>query len=44
MLKHLKTPEENKKWLEVYTTMKSRYFLGLVMGALAAIPIAGVFC
>ena len=44
MLNHLKTPEENKKWLEVYKTMKSRYFIGLVLGALAAVPIASIFC
>lgn len=44
MLNHLKTPEENKKWLEVYKTMKKRYFLGFVLGSLAAIPIVNTFC
>lgn len=44
MLNHLKTPEQNKKWLEVYQTMKMRYLLGFLLGALAAIPVAGIFC
>lgn len=44
MLNHLKTPEENKAWLEVYNTMKSRYYIGLLLGALAAIPIGNSFC
>lgn len=44
MLNHLKTPEENKKWLEVYKTMKTRYFIGLVLGLLAAIPVANIYC
>ena len=44
MLRHLKTQEENKAWLEVYNTMKSRYLTGLILGALAAIPIGNSFC
>lgn len=44
MLNHLKTPEENKKWLEIYKTMKSRYFIGFVLGMLATIPLARTFC
>lgn len=44
MLNYLKTPEENKKWLEVYKTMKQRYFVGFLLGALAAIPIANILC
>lgn len=44
MLNHLKTEEENKAWLEVYKTMKQRYFVGLVLGALAAIPISYALC
>lgn len=44
MLNHLKTEQENKKWLQVYKTMQSRYFIGLVLGALAAIPIAHIMC
>jgi uncharacterized protein YacL len=44
MLNHLKTPEENKAWLEVYKTMKFRYFLGFLLGALAAIPLANIMC
>lgn len=44
MLNHLKTAEENVAWLEVYKTMKSRYFIGFVLGALAAIPLAQSFC
>lgn len=44
MLNHLKTEEENKAWLEVYKTMKQRYFLGIVLGALAAVPLAYAMC
>lgn len=44
MLNHLKSEEENKAWLEVYKTMKFRYFVGLLMGALAAIPLANIMC
>jgi uncharacterized protein YacL len=44
MLNHLKTQEQNKKWLEVYKTMKQRYFLGFLFGALAAVPLANAFC
>lgn len=32
MLNYLKTPEENKKWLDVYKTMKFRYFYGFIIG------------
>ena len=44
MLNHLKTPEENKAWLEVYNTMKHRYFYGLLFGTIAAVPIAYAMC
>jgi len=44
MLNHLKTEEQNKAWLEVYKTMKQRYFLGFVLGALAGIPLAYAMC
>ncbi|NDB35193.1 MAG: hypothetical protein EB023_07565 [Flavobacteriia bacterium] len=44
MLNHLKTPEQNKAWLEMYKTMQSRYLLGMLLGALSALPIANAFC
>lgn len=44
MLNHLKTEEQNKAWLEVYKTMKQRYFLGFMFGALAAVPLAYSMC
>ena len=44
MLNHLKTEEQNKAWLEVYKTMKQRYFLGFLFGALAAIPLSHAMC
>lgn len=44
MLNHLKTEEENKAWLEVYKTMKQRYFVGIVVGGLAAVPLAYAMC
>ncbi len=44
MLNHLKTEEQNKAWLEVYKTMKQRYFLGFILGAGAAVPLAYAMC
>jgi uncharacterized protein YacL len=44
MLNYLKTPEENKKWLAVHKTMKTRYSIGLVLGFLSAIPLGNTFC
>jgi hypothetical protein len=44
MLNHLKTPEEIKAWLEVYKTMRYRYFIGFVFGLLSAIPLTSSLC
>ncbi len=44
MLNHLKTPEENKAWLEVYNYMKHRYIFGFIFGSLSAIPISYALC
>jgi uncharacterized protein YacL len=44
MLNHLKTPEQNKRWLDIYKTMKNKYILGFILGILAAIPLANTFC
>lgn len=44
MLNHLKTSEQNKAWLDVYTTMKQRYMLGVIGGALAAVPLSYAMC
>lgn len=44
MLPHLKTEEEIKAWFDVYKLMKQRYFLGMLLGALAAVPIAHIMC
>jgi hypothetical protein len=44
MLRHLKTQEENIAWLDVYNTMKYRYFIGFVLGGLAAIPLSLSVC
>ena len=44
MLNHLKTPEQNKRWLDIYKTMKNRYLLGFILGILAAIPLGNTFC
>ncbi len=44
MLNHITTEKENKAWLHVYKTMKNRYFIGLVLGLLAAIPVANIYC
>lgn len=44
MLNHLKTPEENKKWLEVYKYMRKRYFIGALLGALSSIAFGSILC
>jgi glycerol uptake facilitator-like aquaporin len=44
MLNHLKTEDETKAWLEVYKNMKARYFVGFVLGALAAVPLGNSLC
>ena len=44
MLNHLKTPEENKAWLDIYKNMKQRYILGFIISAIATIPLANIFC
>lgn len=44
MLNHLKTEEQTRAWLEIYKTMKSRYFWGFVLGSLSAIPIGLAMC
>jgi uncharacterized protein YacL len=44
MLNHLKTEEQNKAWLSVYTTMKQRHILGFLLGAFAAIPLGYAMC
>lgn len=44
MLNHLKTEKQNKVWLEIYKTMKHRYFFGFFLGAVAIIPFAQSLC
>jgi hypothetical protein len=44
MLKHLKTQEENEAWLSIYKTMKQRYLIGIILGALASIPLSNALC
>ena len=44
MLNHLTTAEQNKKWLNMYRTMQRKYFMGMILGALATVPIAKSFC
>jgi len=44
MLNHLKTPEQTKKWLQVYNTMKTKYQTGFALGLLAAVPISRIVC
>ncbi len=44
MLNYLKTPEENQKWLEVYKTMKSRYYIGFILGIIGAVLLGSVYC
>ncbi len=44
MLNHLRSEKENRAWLEVYKTMKHRYFFGFLLGSLTAIPVAYSLC
>lgn len=44
MLNHLQTLEENKNWLNIYTSMKYKYFIGIVLGMLVSIPISMIYC
>ena len=44
ILNHLKTKEENVKWLEVYKNMKTQYFIGLILGALSSVPLSFILC
>ena len=43
MLNHLKTPEQNKAWLEMYRMMKYNYHLGFVFGIIAVGLLAFAF-
>ncbi len=44
MLNHITTEKENKAWLHVYKTMKNRYLVGFLLGALASIPLSNAYC
>jgi hypothetical protein len=44
MLKHLKTPTENKAWLQIYKVMKNRYIVGFILGSLSSLPFSYVLC
>ncbi len=44
MLNHLKTPAENKAWLYVYNTMKTRYLIGMLLGAAASLAFSFMLC
>lgn len=37
MLEHLKTPEQTKAWLGIYKEMKTRSYIGLILGAVGHI-------
>ena len=43
MLNHLKTPEQNKAWLEMYRKMQYNYHLGFVFGIIAVGLLAFAF-
>lgn len=44
MLHHLKSKEEIEAWFSVYQTMKQRYILGFLLGALTAVPLSMISC
>jgi len=43
MLNHLKTPEQNKAWLEMYKKMQYNYHLGFIFGIIAVGLLAFAF-
>jgi hypothetical protein len=43
MLNHLKTPEQNKEWLNVYRTMSWKYHSSLLVGVISAFILGNVF-
>jgi len=44
MLKHLQNEQQNRAWLDIYKSMQSRYIVGIILGAAAAVPIANTYC
>ncbi len=44
MLNHIQGGKENQAWLEVYKTMKYRYTIGFLLGALASVPLSNSLC
>jgi hypothetical protein len=44
MILHIEGDKQKKAWLEVYKTMKYRYFIGIIVGLLAAIPLTSSLC
>jgi uncharacterized membrane protein YkgB len=43
MLNHLKTPEQNKAWIEMYRTMKYNYHMGFIFGIISVGLLAFAF-
>lgn len=43
MLNHLKTPEQNKAWLEMYNKMQYNYHMGFIFGIIAVGLLAFAF-
>ncbi len=44
MLNHLTSQQEINAWLNVYKTMKNRYIIGFLLGAVASVPISNALC
>ena len=44
MVNHLTTADQMKAWMDVYRTMKYRYYLGFLFGTLTSVPLALGFC
>ena len=44
MLNHLTTQEQNRAWLDVYKSMRTKYMLGFILGVLSAVPFSMVLC
>jgi len=43
MMNHLKTPEQNKAWLEMYKKMQYNYHMGFVFGIISVALLAFAF-
>ena len=44
ILEYLTTPEQNAAWLEIYKEMKSRHYMGLLLGIIGYALVGKSIC